>query len=590
VQESGSKRLYTIFVSVAVAVLALLIIAAVETYSTHDAPLKPSIRSDETATGYLVLAGVLVMLWGVSSFYRCTDAYIKRNLLVTDALLLLWMLASIICETASGIDVVRYSEYSFSIPLLYIPMMMLFNALHVSALDYRRGVRVAMGIVFGICTLLVLAIFTNDLYAPYLQLPNIMILAIGFAPTSLQLANIVWGLMMLAAAGIVLIVASRFRPRVIVGVLLIVAVLVTFFAFVNIFQAYSLFDSNISLSYAVFVSITTEVCFQTGIISSYFGFDALFAKLPFDLKLLAKDKDLLFRTRYKTDAATPLLAEEKERLVRLEGRREENEDFRIPAVPNRLYRAYKIPGGIALLSADSTVLTAEMTRLEERQEMLKQQVNVLEQRNKVQERLRQQERERELFEDIESSLRSATTAIKTIIASLSASDTPEGRARRRQQLLLVKLLVAYCKRKGSLVLATKGGADFDRDRLMVIINEIITDMRTAGAECAAIVEVDVPLSSHTVNKLYDCLYDFVTIAFQHPDPLIMVFVQTSDDGAVRLRAQLEDQTGVNQVQQMLADQLEQRLTANWTDHQLDVDEDSMRLNVTLPAEVGGSDV
>ncbi|WP_455521790.1 hypothetical protein [Senegalimassilia anaerobia] len=121
----------------------------------------------------------------------------------------------------------------------------------------------------------------------------------------------------------------------------------------------------------------------------------------------------------------------------------------------------------------------------------------------------------------------------------------------------VKLLIAYCKRKGGLVLAGKSDPAFNRERLQLVFNETAADLRTLGIDCAALVDVKRVLPASTVSVLYDCLYDFAAAAFAASNPILMLFVsdkaeagegEGSDDGVaagrqhrrvVEMRAALE---------------------------------------------------
>ena len=94
--------------------------------------------------------------------------------------------------------------------------------------------------------------------------------------------------------------------------------------------------------------------------------------------------------------------------------------------------------------------------------------------------------ERELFVEIEKSLESKTRRIQMLLDSLPDSNGPESIARRRERLVEVKLLVAYCKRKGALVLAEKSDPEFNRERLQLVFNETAADLRSIGVECAAL--------------------------------------------------------------------------------------------------------
>ena len=126
-------------------------------------------------------------------------------------------------------------------------------------------------------------------------------------------------------------------------------------------------------------------------------------------------------------------------------------------------------------------------------------------------------------------------------------------AKRRERLTKVKLLIAYCKRKGGLVLAGKSDPAFNRERLQLVFNETAADLRTLGIDCAALVDVKRVLPASTVSVLYD-LYDFAAAAFAASNPILMLFISDKaetgegpDDGAaagrqrrvVEMRAALE---------------------------------------------------
>ena len=88
------------------------------------------------------------------------------------------------------------------------------------------------------------------------------------------------------------------------------------------------------------------------------------------------------------------------------------------------------------------------------QERLRRSNAVLEREAEVQHEMWRLRSERELFVEIEKSLESKTRRIQMLLDSLPDSNDPDSIARRREMLVEVKLLVAYCKRKGALVLCS----------------------------------------------------------------------------------------------------------------------------------------
>ena len=159
------------------------------------------------------------------------------------------------------------------------------------------------------------------------------------------------------------------------------------------------------------------------------------------------------------------------------------------------------------------------------------------------------QQERALVDEIEQTLAAKTRRINELLSDLPRGNDPQSLAQRRERLTEVKLLIAYCKRKGGLVLAGKSDPAFNRERLQLVFNETASDLRTLGIDCAALVDVKRVLAASTVSVLYDCLYDFAAAAFAANNPILMLFVSDNvdageDAGAgkrrvVEMRAALE---------------------------------------------------
>ena len=160
------------------------------------------------------------------------------------------------------------------------------------------------------------------------------------------------------------------------------------------------------------------------------------------------------------------------------------------------------------------------------------------------------QQERALVDEIEQTLAAKTRRIDELLSDLPRGNDPQSLAQRRERLTEVKLLIAYCKRKGGLVLAGKSDPAFNRERLQLVFNETASDLRTLGIDCAALVDVKRVLAASTVSVLYDCLYDFAAAAFAANNPILMLFAsdnvkagENADAGRsrriVEMRAALE---------------------------------------------------
>lgn len=91
--------------------------------------------------------------------------------------------------------------------------------------------------------------------------------------------------------------------------------------------------------------------------------------------------------------------------------------------------------------------------------------------------LADQEAEALLIKDVDQALARALDEMYGLLSSLPPL-TDEASSRERYRMLqCAKMLVAYCKRKGSLTLAQHGESGFDRDRIQLIANELASDLQ-----------------------------------------------------------------------------------------------------------------
>ena len=146
--------------------------------------------------------------------------------------------------------------------------------------------------------------------------------------------------------------------------------------------------------------------------------------------------------------------------------------------------------------------------------------------------------EERLVDEVEAALSVSLARIADILSSLPVKkDAPP--AVRRKELERVRTLIAYCKRKGSLVLAEQADPELDCDRIRLIASELAGDLRAVGIDCAAVVDLAHPLPAQEMSVIYDCIYDFAFVAFESEDPVLMYHLGERDDGTCELRALLQ---------------------------------------------------
>ena len=328
--------------------------------------------------------------------------------------------------------------------------------------------------------------------------------------------------------------------------------------------------------------VAIELTLDLGLFPSYAWYTLAFSKLPFDLKVLEANGDTVFQT----EMAQPMPQAAADALKTADKGLGESWAFRTTGAPHTLFKVYPVSGGRAVLAEDVAAVDERRDALAATQERLRRSNAMLEREAEVQHETWRLRSERKLFVEIEKSLESKTRRIQVLLDGLPDSNDPDSIARRREMLVEVKLLVAYCKRKGALVLAEKSDPEFNRERLQLVFNETAADLRSIGVECAALVQTNTPLPASVVSVLYDCLYDFATVANAASDAVLMLFVQ-QDERRVQLRAMLDSSDAESERMAATFDELRASLEKHRVEYSIETDSSSASLVAYVPLPTKG---
>lgn len=540
----------------------------------------PSVGS-VIVTGQMVFVGCLIAVWGFSVHVRCSDARIRHYLMTVSALCVGWILV-VIMKYASSHDVLEsYLWYLFYVPLLFIPTFCLFSAMRAS-FPARSGIlRVIRRIVVVVDLLLIAFVLANNAHH------NVFVFSFDDLAWS-RTYSYAWGYWVIFAwcasqflAFIAtLFVAAHRRLRNAFVPLAVIMSMGIAYALLYALRVEKVMIGNFTLNFTIIVTIALEVCLDFGLLPSYIHYGKAFEALPFDLKILTDD----FEVAFSTDCALPLAPAVRGRLESDEASGTSPMTFRVEEEPNVLFKSFPVAGGVAVLATDVSGIIERRGQLERRQDALRRRNDMLEKNRDVQSRLYRQRAEGDFFDELEHSLKKTTARIEDILQSLPSGSDQRSVEQRRAKLMMVKLLVAYCKRKGSLVFDQKQSSEFDHERLQLIVNEMICDLRCVGVDCAAIVEVDGALPAKTASVLYDCLYDFALEAFSHDDPALMIYLHDVDARRVELSVVMEkaNRGEANQIGRLA----ELRETLEERDVMFRLEDEEDRLNLIVIASRG----
>lgn len=505
--------------------LVLAVLQAAGAFATSDLHGMPTGAS--RSTGFMLAMAPLLAAWGFTIHLRCSDAQIARYLKANAALCIAWLLIVTLKYPTGNDHLVSIMWYLYYVPMLLTSTFSLFSAMRASALDRMPVTSYAKRAVLAIDAALIALVLTNNLHHAVFRFSFDDPLWSGsytYGPGYWVVLG--WIITQIALFFACSFAAARRQLRsAFVPLALIVGVLGTYTV---LYILRFLIGSNLALVYSILLISCLEIALDLGILPSYYWRESMFSALPFNLRILSRTGEValhtaLFQPSAHDDALHSML-------LQSDLSRRSITSFRTTAVPHTLFRGYNVTGGSALLAEDVTAIDERRETLERQQDSLRAHNELLKHRHAIDGVLYRTQQERALVDEIEQTLAAKTRRIDELLSDLPRGNDPQSLAQRRERLTEVKLLIAYCKRKGGLVLAGKSDPAFNRERLQLVFNETAADLRTLGIDCAALVDVKRVLPSSTVSVLYDCLYDFAAAAFAASNPILMLFVSDKVEG------------------------------------------------------------
>ncbi|MFT3875889.1 MAG: histidine kinase N-terminal 7TM domain-containing protein [Propioniciclava sp.] len=470
--------------------------------------------------------------WGVTAYQRCSDATIRRYVAWATALAVWWMIVALIKSSAREPLIVEACWYLYYIPILFLPLLVMFGVLRAAALDDGPRVRAMMRAAIVLCVLCATLVLTNGLHqAAFLFDRADPGFVTHYSYGAVYWVIAAWTLLVLGVSGTILFAFARRQLRPATLLLLALIGVGVLYSVLYAFGMPSVFASNLALIYVLIFVLATEVSLRLGVLPAYAWDQEAFRTLPLSLWVLTRQG----RIAYATARAGDLDAYVATTVAALRVRGHGAVSFSDPGDVNTEYLAYGLDGGVALLATDVSRITARRSLLDAKRRRLQRQNLLLEQDQLVLARLHKLCHEHDLLDEVEGTLAATADNIRELLAELATLESPAGDAERKRLLTAIKLLIAYCKTKGSLILTEREDAVLDRERMQLIVAQTVADLRSCGVRCAATVDLTSPLPPAPGSALYDCFYEIAMASFLGGDSALMAHFNDREPGMAELR-------------------------------------------------------
>ena len=525
----------------------------------------------------LLVAAIAFSIWGVLVYLRCLDYVLRRRLVAVAAVCALWMIEVILKYKSFTPFYATVLWYLYYVPMTLVPLLYQLCGLRLAGLEQHRAGRRYRTALWVAAILLIGFVLTNDFHQQVFHFDrssdtwsNDYTYGWGY------FAVLIWTAFNFVAFFILVGRSASFRIQRFSGTAALVLLGGAFFAISYALRVPWAWKLNFSLVYCVLCVVTLEICLDCGVIPSYHDIAGIFDTLPLDLKVLTRD----LQEVYATPVSKPIPAGVREELRAQE--LGHSHAFAVVSNPDVMYRSFPLLGGSALLAQDVSEVNELNRELAHRRMELQRQNELLAADYDLKAHLADQEAETILVKDVDQALARALDEMYGLLSSLPPLTDEASSHERYRMLQCAKMLVAYCKRKGSLTLAQHGESGFDRDRIQLIANELASDLRTIDVDCASIIAIRRPMHASAVSALYDCVYDFAFFAYTTDHPALMYHLSDHDSCSVELRATLISNDEKDLSQTPAAHELESALQGRNVAYRLEGEAGQLRMIVLMP--------
>lgn len=465
----------------------------------------------------------LFAAWGVSVRRRMVQPRIGRYLGAISALLVFWLLVRTAKYSIFQAPLfLRYLWYSYYIPQMLIPLMLVFVACSLGQPEnfrlpkWTNALYVISGILLGL-------ILTNDIHQLAFGFPNglthidngeythkiVYFLAIGWIMSCILTMFV----MFYRKCRVPGSKKRIWRPCIPVFVLVIYWAMYLF-AY-PVLKLCHIDDFTIVSSLLCIAML--ESCIKCGLIRSNKGYRELFRRSGIAAVLTDNDYNIVLSSNGTPRLSAEIMRQTGQAPVLLDG--------------NLRLSGAAVKGGHVLWTEDVSELAGLLDELAERKEDLKEETALLRENYNTELRIRQLSEKNRLYDEIHRQAAPQIALLEALIEQLEASND-EGEKKRLLQKMVV--IGVYLKRRSNLIFISEQSKTVPAKELALCFDETIENLQLSCVSCGCYFALSRELDSRTATALYDFAEQIIEAAFDTLRCLLIRLFESADSLAVSM--------------------------------------------------------
>lgn len=464
----------------------------------------------------------LITAWGFSLYRRVVQKQARRYLCGIAVLMILWLnfkaLKYYICMDA---NVGRYLWYLYYLPLVMMPLYMLFASLFIGKTeDYKLKWQTKL--LYIPAALLLLTVMTNDLHEFVFSFPQH-----DFSPDNYRhgigyFLVFGWFALCTLASFYVMYSGGKIKRKPRAYAPLIVSLILTSYYFITYMVGNSvtkLLAADLSAACSLLFATVFESCIYCGLLPTNTRYDEMFvASVGNSAQIVDED----FQVRYASASAEPLPMEQIKQAL----------NAPVALSEGILLHTAPIGGGYTVWTEDISELISLRKELTETKEELEDRTAMLRHEYVLEKDRKVTAEQNRLYDLLTASTQKQIDRIARLMKEYELADGDE----EKGNAILSKMgvLGGYVKRKKHLTLSIQNGFDIPQGELKNAIVESVRYLKAMGAHCVVFVDTERDfLPGDIASSAYDFFEDAVEAAL---DSITSCAVAVSVvEGVLRIR-------------------------------------------------------
>ena len=443
----------------------------------------------------------LITAWGFSLYRRVVQKQARHYLCGIVALMTLWLNFKVMkYYICTDINISRYLWYLYYLPLIGIPLYMLFASLFVGKTeDYKLKWQVKL--LYIPAALLFLMIMTNDLHKFAFSFPQRVFSPDNYRHGIGYFLVFSWFALCTLASFYVMYSGGKIKrkPRAFAPLIATLVLTICYIVTYMVENPVTKFlAGDLSSACSLLFAAVLECCIYCGLLPTNTRYDEMFEA---SVGNSAQIVDEIFHVRYASASAGNLSAEQIKKAL----------DAPVALSEGKLLHTAPIGGGYMVWMEDISELTNLRKELTETKEELEERTAML-RHEYVLEKDRKVTAEQNRLYDLLTA--STQKQIDRIAQLMKEYELVEGDEEKGNAILSkIAVLGGYVKRKKHLTLSIQNGFDIPEGELKNAIEESVRYLKAMGAHCVVFVDTQRDfLPGEIASAAYDFFEDVVEAA------------------------------------------------------------------------------